>query len=119
MREIKRADGFGRVYLATDFFDGSINRVAAWVIGIRSTQKAVLAALLEPTSMLKQVELDGKFTDRLALMEEARTLPWTAVWDKFCLDQGVPVGSDWLPVVHDYEKNVLSQRDASLAGSGD
>ncbi len=110
MREIKRADGFGRVFLATDFFDGSINRVAAWVIGIRATQKAILAALLEPTSMLKQVEKDGKYTDRLVLMEEARSLPWPAVWDKFCLDQGVPIGSDWLPVIHDYEKNVLSQR---------
>jgi L-rhamnose isomerase len=111
MREIKRANGFGRVFLATDFFDGSINRIAAWVIGIRSAQKALLAALLEPTDLLKKAELEQRYTDRLALMEEARSLPYTAVWNQFCLEDDVPVGRDWLPIVHAYEKDVLSQRN--------
>jgi L-rhamnose isomerase len=110
MREIKRADGFGRVYLATDFFDGSINRITAWVVGIRATQKAILAALLEPTDLLKQVEREGRLSDRLALMEEARTLPFAAVWNQYCLDEGVPVGSDYLDAIHAYETNVLSRR---------
>ena len=110
MREIKRADGFGRVYLATDFFDGSINRIAAWVIGVRATQKAVLAALLEPTGLLQAAESRGQFTDRLVLMEEARTLPFSAVWNQYCLDEGVPVGSDYLQNVHDYEDTVLALR---------
>lgn len=110
MREIKRAGGFGRVLIATDFFDGSINRIAAWVIGVRAAQKALLAALLEPTELLKKAEQDGLLTDRLALMEEARSLPYTAVWNRFCLDEGVPVGADWLPVVHAYEQEVLRSR---------
>ena len=110
MREIKRADGFGQVYLATDFFDGSINRIAAWVIGVRATQKALLAALLEPTALLKEAEGQGRFSDRLALMEESRSLPFAAVWNQFCLDEGVPVGSDYLTVIHDYEEKVLAAR---------
>ncbi|NLM77768.1 MAG: L-rhamnose isomerase [Ruminococcaceae bacterium] len=110
MREIKRASGFGRVYLATDFFDGSINRVAAWVIGLRATQKAILAALLEPTEKLKALEQAGRYTDRLAMMEEARSLPYTAVWDQFCAAEGVPVGADWLDAVHAYENEVLKLR---------
>jgi L-rhamnose isomerase len=110
MREIKRANAFGRVFIATDFFDGSINRIAAWVIGLRATQKAMLAALLEPTELLRKAEREGHYSDRLALMEEARSLPYAAVWNQFCLDEGVPVGSDWLPLVHDYEKDVLTGR---------
>jgi L-rhamnose isomerase len=110
MREIKRAGGFGRVYLATDFFDGSINRIAAWVIGIRAAQKALLAALLEPTEKLREAENAGLYADRLALMEEARTLPYAAVWNKICLDEGVPAGADWLEHVHAYEQNVLRNR---------
>lgn len=111
MREIKRADGFNRVFLATDFFDGSINRVAAWVIGVRAAQKAVLAALLEPTRMMKEAEMSANYTERLALMEEARSLPYTAVWDKFCLDERVPTGLDWLEDVMAYEREVLSKRE--------
>ena len=110
MREIKRAGGFGRVYLATDFFDGSINRIAAWVIGIRAAQKAMLAALLEPTDKLREAENAGLYDGRLALMEEARTLPYAAVWNKVCLDEGVPAGADWLEQVHAYEQNVLMKR---------
>ncbi len=110
MREIKRANAFDRVYLATDFFDGSINRIAAWAVGLRATQKAILGALLEPTALLKQAELAGDFATRLALMEEFRTLPAMAVYNKFCLDQGVPAGSDYLAEIYDYSKNVLANR---------
>lgn len=110
MREIKRSDGFDRVYLATDFFDASINRITAWVTGLRATQKAILAALLEPTEMLKKAELEGRYGDRLALMEESRTLPFAAVWNQYCLDEGVPVGSEYLTEIHDYEEKVLSRR---------
>lgn len=110
MREIKRADAFDRVYLATDFFDASINRIAAWVVGIRATQKAILAALLEPTGQIKAAELAGNYTDRLALMDEARTMPVSAIWNQFCLDEGVPAGSDYLSNIHAYEQEVLSRR---------
>ncbi|MEA4889252.1 MAG: L-rhamnose isomerase [Clostridiaceae bacterium] len=110
MREIKRANAFNRVYLATDFFDGSINRIAAWVIGIRATQKAVLAALLEPTALLQDAERKNRYSDRLALMEESRTMPFAAVWNQFCLDEGVPAGSDYLESIHQYEDQVLSKR---------
>ncbi len=110
MREIKRSDAFGRVYLATDFFDGSINRIAAWVIGLRATQKAVLAALLEPTDLIKAAELKGNFAERLGLMEEARSLPYAAVWNQYCLNEGVPTGSDYLAEIDRYEKEVLSRR---------
>lgn len=110
MREIKRADAFDRVYLATDFFDGSINRIAAWVVGIRAAQRAVLSALLEPTAQLKEAEIRKDYTTRLALMEESRNLPMSAVWNRFCLDQDVPVGRDYLNDIRQYEKDVLSKR---------
>ncbi|MGI6334511.1 MAG: L-rhamnose isomerase [Saccharofermentanales bacterium] len=110
MREIKRAAAFDRVYLATDFFDGSINRIAAWVIGVRATQKAVLAALLEPTDRIRDAERQGCFADRLALMDEARTLPYAAVWNQYCLNEGVPAGSDYLAPIAQYEKDILSKR---------
>ncbi len=109
-REVKRAGAFDKVYLAVDFFDGSINRVAAWIIGIRSTQKAALTALLEPTARLVAAEEEGDYTTRLALAEEARTLPFGAVWEKFCLDNGVPAGPAWLDNVRHYQAEVLEQR---------
>lgn len=107
---MKRANGFGRIYLATDFFDGSINRISAWVTGIRATQKAVLAALLEPTDLIKKAESEKDYGARLALMEEARGLPYAAVWNKYCLDHGVPAGSDYINDVKIYEQQVLSHR---------
>ena len=110
MREIKRADAFERVYLATDFFDGSINRINAWVTGIRATQKSVLAALLEPTEQLQTLEAAGDFSNRLALIEEARSLPYAAVWNKYCLDQNVPAGADYIADIKQYEHEVLSTR---------
>ncbi len=109
-REIKRADAFDSTYLAVDFFDGSINRIGAWVVGIRSTQKAALSALLEPTDRLIAAEEEGDFTTRLALSEELRTLPMGAVWDKFCLEEGVPPGPSWLDNVATYQKDVLAKR---------
>ncbi len=93
-----------------DYFDASINRVAAWVIGARATLKAILLALLEPSEMLKKEEAAGNHTARLALMEEIRDLPYGAVWDRFCPSQGVPAGCAWMDRVTEYEKTVLAQR---------
>ena len=108
--EVARAGAWDRVHVATDYFDASINRVAAWVIGARATLKAILMALLEPTEMLKEEEAAGNYTARLAIMEEARDLPVTAVWNRFCEQQGVPAGAAWLDRVTEYERSVLSRR---------
>ena len=108
--EVIRGGFVDRVHIGLDFFDASINRVAAWVIGMRSMVKALLIALLEPTSMLKEAEEAGDFTSRLALLEEAKTLPFQAVWDHYCEQQDVPVSTAWLDEVKSYEANVLSAR---------
>jgi len=108
--EIVRGDFLDRAHIGLDFFDASINRVAAWVIGTRSIIKALLFGLLEPWRMLLDFEISGDFTSRLALLEELKTLPFNAVWDYYCLKQGVAVGSDWLDEVKKYEKNVLASR---------
>jgi len=108
--EIIRHDLVDRVNIGLDFFDASINRIAAWVIGTRNMRKALLRALLEPTAQLKAAELEGDFTTRLALMEESKSLPWTAVWDYYCLEQKVPVGASWLTQVKNYEEEVLFKR---------
>ncbi|NCU26155.1 L-rhamnose isomerase, partial [Candidatus Nomurabacteria bacterium] len=110
VREIARADAFDRVHLALDFFDASINRISAWVIGTRATQKAILGALLEPVGTLREAEENGNFGNRLALTDEFRSLPVGAVWNKFCLDNEVPAGTDWLSDVSEYERNVLLKR---------
>ena len=99
-----------KIHVGLDYFDASINRVAAWVIGARNMVKALLIALLEPTNTLKRVELDGDYTGRLAMLEEQKSLPWTAVWDYYCAKKGVPVGGAWLDEVRSYEKQVLSKR---------
>jgi L-rhamnose isomerase len=109
-REIVRGDALNRVYLATDFFDASINRVGAWVTGVRSLQKALLYAMLEPVSTLKELEAKRRGAERLALMEECRTMPYYAVWDYFCLKSGVPAGTAWLNEIRDYEEKILSKR---------
>lgn len=109
-REIKRAGAFRNVDIALDFFDASINRIAAWAIGARGLRKSLLEAILEPTQLLVEAERAGKNHERLALMEEFKTLPFSAVWDKLCLDAGVPVGTDWIGLVDTYEKTVLSKR---------
>ena len=99
-----------KIHVGLDYFDASINRVAAWVIGARNMVKALLMALLEPTNTLKRAELAGDFTRRLVMLEEQKSLPWTAVWDYYCAKKGVPVGGAWLDEVRSYEKQVLSKR---------
>lgn len=99
-----------RIHIGLDFFDASINRVAAWVIGMRNMQKALLRALLEPTAVMKQLELDGDYTARLAYLEEMKAMPWQAVWDEFCERQSVPTGLAWLDEVRGYETNILAER---------
>jgi len=109
-REIVRSGSLDKIHIGLDFFDASINRIAAWVIGMRNMLKALLIALLEPTEMLKKLELQADHTSRLATLEELKTLPWTAVWDYYCAKNNVPTGLDWLNEVKKYEKDVLSKR---------
>lgn len=111
MEEIVRGDFLERTHIGLDFFDASINRIAAWTIGTRSTLKALLAALLEPTGTLRALEAEGDYTSRLALLEELKTLPLGAVWDEHCRRQDAPVGRAWIGSVKGYEQRVLSQRD--------
>ncbi len=111
MEEIVRNDFMNQTYIALDFFDASINRIAAWVIGTRNTIKALLKALLEPTDKLKEYELNQDYTSRLAVLEELKSYPWAAVWDYYCLQQDVPVREEWLNAVRQYEKAVLSKRN--------
>jgi len=108
--EIKRSNALDKVHIALDFFDASINRIIAWVVGTRSLLKAVMAAMLEPTELLKAEEEKGNFGNRLALMEEFKSLPISAVWNKFCLVENTPVGTLWLDEVKKYENDVLSKR---------
>lgn len=109
-QEIVWGEYLNRVRIGLDYFDASINRVAAWVIGCRSMCKALLFALLSPVNQLRQAEAEGDYTSRLALMEETKTLPFGAVWDFYCHKHGVPVGHDWLAEVKRYEQTVLSKR---------
>ena len=101
--EIVRGGYLGRVHVGLDYFDASINRVGAWVTGIRATQKALLIALLEPVEQLKQYEVDGDYFRRLALLEELKSMPWGAVWDSYCNKKNVPVGHDWVDFVKEIE----------------
>lgn len=110
MQQVVRNGYTERVKIALDFFDASINRLAAWIIGTRNARKALLEASLENTAQLKQLELDGDLTGRLALMEEDKTLPFGAVWDYYCLREGVPAGDRWLDTVRDYEKRIMLAR---------
>ena len=109
-QEIVRGGFLGRVHVGLDFFDASINRIAAWVIGTRNMIKALLLALLEPIDKLRAAEDEGDYTTRLALLEEARTLPFGAVWDAYCAEATVPVGDAWLTEVKRYESEVLVRR---------
>jgi L-rhamnose isomerase len=108
--ELVRGDYLGRTHIGLDFFDASINRVAAWVIGARSTLLALLLALLGPADALREREAAGDYTGRLALLEELKALPSGAVWDEHCLRQGAPVGPAWLAEVRAYERDVLARR---------
>ena len=109
-QEIVRGSFLERVHIGLDFFDASINRVAAWVIGARSTMRTLLMALLEPLGQMRELETEGDYTARLALLEELKGLPFGAVWDYFCLQQGVPVGIGFMDEIRDYEKRELSKR---------
>ncbi len=108
--EIVRSGHMDKIHIGLDFFDASINRIAAWVIGTRNMLKALLAAMLEPSARIREYERKGDYTSRLAYIEEMKTLPFGAVWDKFCADSGVPVGMEWLEEVKDYEKKILLKR---------
>ena len=109
-REIIRCDALNRVHVGLDYFDATINRIGAYVVGSRATQKAFLLALLEPIQLLRQYEEEDKGFERLALQEEAKSLPWGAVWDMFCLQQGVPVGESFIAEIEKYEADVTSKR---------
>ena len=100
----------GKVAFALDFFDATINRVAAWIIGARALLKAILIAMLEPYSCLKTSEEKFDYTERIALMETFKTLPFGAVWNYYCLVQDVPLDDEWLGIVRKYEADVLSKR---------
>ena len=109
-QEIVRAGALDRVHIGLDYFDASINRLAAWTVGTRNTLRALLNALLEPHQLLKQYEAEGDFSSRLALQEELKAMPAGAVWDYYCHTHGVPVGLAYMDVIKDYERRVLSQR---------
>jgi L-rhamnose isomerase len=104
--ELIRGNCLDRVRIGLDFFDASINRVAAWVIGVRATQQALLQALLEPIGLLRKVEGEGDFTARLALLEQGKQLPWSAIWTEFCERANVSSGWGWLNSLREYERNV-------------
>ena len=109
-KEIVRCDALDRVHIGLDYFDASINRIGAYVIGSRATQKCLLQALLEPLAQLRQYEANGQGFQRLALLEESKSLPWNAVWDMFCLKNNVPVGESFIAEVEKYEVEVTSKR---------
>jgi L-rhamnose isomerase len=109
-QELARGHFLGRTHVGLDFFDASINRVAAWVIGTRATLKALLIALLEPIEVLRELECCGDYTARLAILEELKSMPYSAVWDYHCLKENAPIGPAWIGEVKNYEKNVLSKR---------
>lgn len=108
--EIVRAGALDRVHYGLDYFDASINRIGAYVVGSRAAQKCMLRALLEPLATLRKYEDEGKGFERLALLEEAKALPWNAVYDEFCLRNNVPVGQAFIADVEQYEKDVTSKR---------
>ena len=108
--ELVRGGALDRVNVALDFFDASINRIGAWVIGTRATIKAILFALLEPSAGIQQMEQAGDLAGKLAMLEEMKTMPFGAVWDMYCLRQGVPAGPAWLNDMHAYDRDVLRKR---------
>ena len=109
-KELVRADGLNRAHVGLDYFDASINRIGAYIIGTRATQKCILSALLEPLVKLRELEAAGKGFQKLALLEEAKTLPFGAVFDYFNYKNGVPVGEEFIPAIEQYEKDVTSKR---------
>lgn len=110
MRSLVRDDLLSKTNIGLDFFDATINRIAGWVIGARATQKAILMGMLAPISSLKTMEIEGDLTKRLAITEELKSYPFGAVWDEFCVRQNVPIGTEWLSDIDQYEKDVLLKR---------
>ena len=109
-KEIVRNDALDRVFIALDYFDASVNRIAAWVVGARNMQKALLSALLTPSEQLKAYQDAADYTKMLAVSEELKTFPFGEVFDEYCKRVGAPVGMEWMDVVDEYEKNVLFKR---------
>jgi L-rhamnose isomerase len=110
MQELVRSDALGKTHIGLDFFDASINRIAAWATGTRAAQKCLLMALLEPTQILREAEASGNYTERLVLMEQLKTLPWGAVWDEFCNRNDAPLEASLFSEIAAYENTTLSQR---------
>jgi L-rhamnose isomerase len=111
MREVVRCRALERVHIALDFFDATMSRVGAWVIGARATRAALLAALLEPMDRLKEAEGAGDVFARLAWLEESKALPMGDIWDYFCLKSSVPIRDDWISEVQQYDRMVAAERD--------
>jgi L-rhamnose isomerase len=109
--EIIRTNVLDKIYIGLDYFDASINRIAAWVIGARSTLKSILYALLQPKELLLNYENEDKLFQRLGMLEELKFLPFGAVWDYYCYKSNVPVGKDWIREIEEYERTILSQRE--------
>ena len=109
-KEIVRCGALDRVFIALDYFDASINRVAAWTIGARNMQKALLSALLLPSAKLREYQDGADYTKMLALSEEFKTFPFGEIWDEYCEREGVPVGTNWIREVEVYESEVTSKR---------
>lgn len=110
-QELNRMDAYDKVNIGLDFFDASINRIGAYVSGIRASQKSILFALLEPTNTLRTYEENGQWFERMAILEEMKSKPFGAVWDYYCLKNGVPVAQDYIQEVSKYEEEVLSLRN--------
>jgi len=114
-RELVRGKFLDRTHIGLDFFDASINRVAAWTIGTRAMIKALMLAMLEPTGKLQTMELEGDLTGRLALIEDLKTMPFGAVWEEHCHRNNVPGAHTWLEEVRSYERDVLSARTGAAS----
>ena len=110
-REAVRSQALERIYFGLDYFDASINRIAAWTIGARSTLRALLLALLEPVERLDEFERGGDFSSRLGLQEEMKSMPFSAVWEAYCTRKGVPLGMDFMAEIKGYEKSELVGRE--------
>ncbi len=110
MEDLVRLGKLENTYIATDFFDASINRIVAWVTGLRNTRKAILNALLQPVELMKELEAKGDFSARLAYVQEFKAMPFSLVWDYYCAKQNASIGLDWLKEVQTYEKDILSKR---------
>lgn len=111
-KEIVRNDALDRVFIATDYFDASINRVSAWVVGLRNVQKALLSALLTPNKRLRELQERNELTELMALTEELKTYPFGDIWEHYCATCGVPAGAEWFDEIKTYEKDVLSARNS-------